>query len=164
MPCAKPAATPAGPASSAPLRRTREMRISELGQKAERGNAVAQTALGVCYLEGIDVEVDDNKALRLCLLSAAADQGVPRAKTNLARMCAEGVGTAKKLPEAVRLYEKVAEAGEFVAQVELARIYARGVHVPANAEAARKWYAAAAPQKTSVGNCEKLEEAMAYVT
>ena len=47
---------------------------------------------------------------------------------------------------------------------ELARIYARGVHVPANPEAVRKWYAAAAAQKTSVGNCEKLEEAMAYVT
>ena len=62
------------------------MRISELREKAERGNAVAQTVLGVCYLEGIDVEVDDTKALRLCLLSAAADQGVPRAKTNLARM------------------------------------------------------------------------------
>jgi TPR repeat protein len=72
-------------------------------------------------------------------------------------MYAEGVGTAKNLPEAVRLYEKAAEAGEFVAQVERARIYARGVHVLANAEAARKWYAAAAPQKTSVGNCEKLK-------
>ena len=93
MPCAKPAATPAGPANSAPLRRTREMRISELREKAERGNAVAQTVLGVCYLEGIDVEVDDKKALRLFLLSAAADQGVPRAKTNLARMYAEGLGT-----------------------------------------------------------------------
>jgi len=68
------------------------------------------------------------------------------------------------LPEAVRLYEGAAEAGEFVAQVELARIYARGVHVPANPEAARKWYAVAAAPKTSVGNCEKFEEAMAYVT
>jgi TPR repeat protein len=113
---------------------------------------------------GSTFEVDDQKALRLFLLSAAADQGVPRAKTNLARMYAEGVGTAKNLPEAVRLYEKAAEAGEFVAQVELARIYARGVHVPANPEAARKWDAAASPPKTSVGNCEQLEEAMAYVT
>lgn len=114
--------------------------------------------------EGIDVDVDDKKALRLFLLSAAADQGVPRAKTNLARTYAEGLGTAKNSPEAVRFYEGAVEAGEFVAQVELARIYARGVHVPANPEAARKWYAAAAPPKTSVGNCEKLEEAMAYVT
>src|ERR1700704_5914264 len=117
MPCAKPAATPAGPAKSAPLRRTREMRIAELREKAERGNAVAQTVLGVCYLEGIDVEVDDKKSFRLCLLSAAADQGVPRAKTNLARMYAEGLGTAKNLPEAARLYEGAAEPGEFVDQL-----------------------------------------------
>src|ERR1700730_1887758 len=134
MPCAKPAATPAGPANSAPLRRTREMCISELGEKPDRGNAVAQTVLGVCYLERIDVEVDDKKALRLSLLSAAADQGVPRAKTNLAHMYAEGVGTAKNLPKTVRLYKGAAESGEFGAQVALTRIYARGVRVPAHAE------------------------------
>jgi TPR repeat protein len=78
-------------------------------------------------------------------------------------MYAEGLGTAKNLPEAVRLYEKAAEAGEFVAQIELARIYARGVYVPANPEAARKWYAAAAAQETSVGHCEELQEAKAYI-
>ena len=50
---------------------------------------------------------------------------------NLARMYFDGLGTTKNLPEAIRLYEGAAEAGEFLAQVELARIHARGVGVPA---------------------------------
>jgi TPR repeat protein len=137
------------------------MNIPDLRQKAESGSAVAQTVLGTCYLEGIDVEVDHKEAFRL--LSAAADQGVPRAMMNLARMCAGGLGTAKNLPEAIRLYEGAAEAGEFLAQVELARIHARGVGVPANPEVARKWYTAAAAQEASVGDCEERREATAYV-
>jgi TPR repeat protein len=112
-------------------------------------------------LEGIEVEVDHKEAFRL--LSAAADQGAPRAKLNLARMYAEGLGTPKNLEEATQLYEEAAEAGEFLAQVELARVYSRGVGVPANTEAARKWYAAAAAQEGSVGDCEELQEAKAYV-
>jgi len=67
------------------------MNISDLRQKAQQGSAVAQTLLGTCYLEGIEVEVDHKEAFRL--LSAAADQGAPRAKLNLARMYAEGLGT-----------------------------------------------------------------------
>jgi TPR repeat protein len=121
---------------------------------------VAQTLLGTCYLEGIDVEVDHKEAFRL--LSAAADQGAPRAKMNLARMYAEGLGIAKNLPEAIRLYEGAAEGGEFLAQVQLARIYARGMGVPANPAVAREWYAAAAAQEASVGDCEELQEAKAY--
>ena|SRR5437879_7243375 len=61
-----------------------KMNISDLRQKAQRGSVVAQTILGTCYLDGIDVEVDHKEAFRL--LSAAADQGAPRAKMNLARM------------------------------------------------------------------------------
>ena len=48
--------------------------------------------------------------------------------------------------------------------MNLARIYARGADVPANPEAARKWYAAAAGQQASVGNCEELQGVKAYLT
>ena len=113
-------------------------------------------------MEGIDVEVDYKEAFRL--LSAAADQGAPRAKMNLARMYAEGLGTSKNVEEAVQLYEEAAEGGEFLAQVELGRIYSRGVGVPVNAEVARKWYTIAAAQEASVGESEELQEAKAYVT
>jgi TPR repeat protein len=93
--------------------------ISDLRRKAKLGSAVAQSILGACYLEGIEVEADHKEAFRL--LSSAAQQGASRAKTNLAHMYAEGLGTEKSLPEAVRLYEAAAEAGEFLAQIGLGR-------------------------------------------
>jgi len=78
-------------------------------------------------------------------------------------MYVEGLGTTKKnLQEALPLYEHAAEAGEFLAQVKLARMYARGVGVAADPQMARKWYAAAAAQEASVGDCEELREAKAY--
>jgi TPR repeat protein len=67
------------------------------------------------------------------------------------------------LAEAVRLYEAAAEAGEFFAQIELGRIYARAVDVPANPSAARKWYSAAVAQADRVFDCEELREAKAYL-
>jgi TPR repeat protein len=129
------------------------MNIPDLRHRAESGSAVAQTLLGICYLEGVEVEADHKEAFRL--LSAAANQGASRAMANLAYMYAEGLGTTKNFQEALPLYERAAEAGEFLAQVELARMYARGVVVPANPEMARKWYAAAAAQEASVGDCEE---------
>jgi len=77
--------------------------------------------LGICYLDGVDVSVDSQKAFQL--LSAAAHQRVSRAVVNLARMYAEGLGTPKNIGEAVRLYEAVVEV-EFFAPVELAPLLA----------------------------------------
>jgi TPR repeat protein len=138
-----------------------EMNISDLRQRAESGSVVAQTALGVCYLEGIDVEVDYEEAFRL--LSSASDQGVPRALANLARMYADGLGIPKSVTEAVRLYERAAAAGEFLAQIELGRIYSRSVVVPTNPDLARRWYSAALAQEGQVDDCEELREAKAYL-
>ena len=94
-----------------------EMNISRLSQEAEAGSCVAQSILGTCYLDGINVEVDYAKAFQL--LSAASDQGASRAVANLARMYAGGLGLAKEMSQAVRLYEKAARAGDFFAMVEL---------------------------------------------
>src|ERR1700730_7949410 len=101
------------------------MNISDLRRTAESGNVVAQAALGTCYLDGIDVEVDYQEAFRF--LSAASAQGASRAMTNLARMYLGGLGIPKNPREAIRLYEEAAKAGEFLAQIELGRIYSRGV-------------------------------------
>jgi TPR repeat protein len=78
-------------------------------------------------------------------------------------MYAEGLGIPKNLPEAIRLYEAAAKAGEFFAQVELGRIYSRGVGVRPDPEAALRWYSTAAAQEGSVGDCDELQEAKAYV-
>ena len=78
------------------------MNIAELKREAESGSVVSQSVLGICYLYGRDVEVNHQEAFRL--LSSAAERGASRAVVNLARMFAEGLGTPKNLPEAIRLY------------------------------------------------------------
>jgi len=39
--------------------------IPDLRHRAESGSALAQTILGICYLEGVEVEVDHQEAFRL---------------------------------------------------------------------------------------------------
>jgi len=38
------------------------MNIRELRQKAESGSVVAQSMLGICYLDGIEVPIDYREA------------------------------------------------------------------------------------------------------
>ena len=91
----------------------------------------------------------------------AASQGASRAVVNLARMHAEGLGTRRNVPEAIRLYKTVANV-EFLALVELGRIYSRGLGAPSDPDEALKWYTTAAESK-GIGDCEELREAKAYV-
>lgn len=144
-----------------PRERGGMMSILELRQKAELGSVVAQSMLGICYLNGIDVEVDYGEAFRL--LSEAADKGASRAIVNLARMYGEGLGVSKNPVESIRLYEVAATAGEFFAQVALGRIYSRGESVPISSDSALRWYSAAAAQSDRVADCEELREAKEYV-
>jgi hypothetical protein len=137
------------------------MKIADLRSEAAKGNVVAQSILGICYMDGIDVEVDYQEAFRL--LSAAADQGARRAVANLARIYDEGLGTQKNIPEAIRLYERAAKGGEFFAQIALGRIYSRGTDVPANPDEALIWYSAALAQEGSIDDCQEMSEARNYV-
>jgi TPR repeat protein len=103
--------------------------ITDLRSKADGGSPVAQTALGICFLDGIDVEVNYQEAFRL--LSAASKQGTSRSVVNLARMYEEGLGVEKDMAEAIRLYKAVAKV-EFFAQIALGRIYSSGKSVVAD--------------------------------
>lgn len=136
------------------------MDIPDLRKKADSGNCAAQSVLGICYLDGIDVEINYQEAFRL--LSAAARQGASRAVVGLARMYADGLGIAKDINEAIRLYKTVSRV-EFFAPIELGRIYARGLGVPSDADEALRWYSAAAEFEGRVGDCAEVEEAKAYV-
>ena len=119
-----------------------KVNIPELEQEAESGSVVAQSILGICYLEGYDVEVNFDKAFRL--LSAASNRGARRARFFLARMYTEGLSIEKNPNEALPLYEAAANAGEFLAQVEMGRIFSRGLGVSADPAVARRWRSAAA--------------------
>ena len=122
--------------------------IPDLRKKADSGNPAAQSILGVCYLHGIDVDVNYSEAFRL--LSVAKTS---RAVVNLAWMYAEGLGIPKDMAQAIRLYKTVAKV-EFRAQLELGRIYSRGDEVPVDLQEALKWYtvAAARDENSCVGD------------
>jgi len=75
--------------------------IGELRKKAERGNVAAQSILGICYLDGIDVKTDYAEAYHF--LSLAAKRGASRAQFNLARMLANGLGVPRDPSRALSL-------------------------------------------------------------
>src|SRR5882672_11495024 len=116
--------------------------IAEMRQEAEVGSCPSQCMLGLCYLYGIDVEVDYNEAFRF--LSAAAEQRASRAVLNLGRMYAQGLGRQQNIPEAIRHFEAVAKPSDssdaFPARIELGRLFSRGLGVPVNPKLALKWY------------------------
>jgi len=131
------------------------------GRRPRQVAYLLKTALGICYLDGIDVPVDYAEAYRL--LSVAAEGGASRAQLALGQMYAEGHGIPTDLAQARRLFELAAERGEFIAQIELGRMYSRGVGVPNNQKLALKWYSAAAAQESRVDDYEEVREAKAYL-
>jgi uncharacterized protein len=146
------------------------MNIQELRRRADSGSRVDQSVLGLCYLYGVDVQVDYQEAFRLLSLARTS-----RALVNLARMYAEGLGLPKNMAEAIRLYKAVGKS-EFRAQLELGRIYSRGLGVPTDPVEALRWYSAAAARADDdcvgdpinaafVGSAtlEEVQEAKAFV-
>jgi uncharacterized protein len=147
------------------------LNIQKLRRGADSGSRVDQAVLGICYLYGVDVEVDYKEAFQLLSLPRT-----PRATVNLARMYAEGLGIPQDTAEAIRLYKEAAAKDEFRAQLELGRIYSRGVGIPADRDEALKWYSAAAARKdddcvddpvtaafVGSGTLEEIHEAKTYV-
>ncbi|HSY60180.1 MAG TPA: tetratricopeptide repeat protein [Terriglobales bacterium] len=136
------------------------MNINDLQQKAESGSIPAKSILGICYLDGLDVDIDYAKAFQL--LSEAAANGASRAIVNLARMYAQGLGVPADIREAIRLYESVGNF-EFLAAIELGRIYSRSLGVASDRSKAAHWYGIAVSQQSTVVDCDELREAKAYL-
>lgn len=135
------------------------MNMAALLDQANSGDVVAETTLGVCFLEGIGVQVDYYQALRF--LSAASEKGAARATLNLARMYAGGLGVSPNPQKAARLYAKAAHRGEFLAQIELGRMYSRKKTARSKALAV-KWFSAASRHQ-DIADCDELREAKAYL-
>ena len=82
-------------------------RIVKFKKAAEKGSATAQYNLGVCYYNGIDVNVNYEEAFKWYLM--AAEQGVVDAQYMVAICYARGKGTLQSPMEAVRWYRAAAE-------------------------------------------------------
>ena len=80
--------------------------ISSLKQKAQSGDAQAQTTLGLAYREGDGAPADDGKAAEW--FWKAAHQGNPVAQNALGVLYRIGRGVPKDLDQAFQLYKKSA--------------------------------------------------------
>lgn len=123
-------------------------RFEEYKAKAEKGDAEAQTNLGLCYFTGQDLKTDLKEAVKW--FTKAAEQGFIVAQNNLASCYARGLGVEKNPEEALKWYRKGAEQGDAEAQRNVGVCYHNGEGVTKDAVEAVKWYRKAAEQGNDV--------------
>ena len=112
--------------------------------EAEKGNAPAQSNLGLMYADGQGVPKDEVEAVKW--FRKAADQGYAYAQSNLGVMYEHGRGVVKNEVEAVKWYRKAADQGYALAQFNLGLMYANGRGVPKDEAEAYKWWLLAGAQ------------------
>ena len=104
---------------------------------AEKGNALAQGALGQFYLKGLGVKQDFVQAMRW--LEKASANGDSESSFTLAIMSETGVGATKDQVRAARMLEKASEQRNKKAPILLALKYYEGVGVPKDKVFAHAW-------------------------
>lgn len=107
--------TPATPRSGEPD--AAKVNIEDLRQKAEKGDSVAQTMLGVEYMKGDQVEKDLDKAIEWW--KKAAEKGYAEAEYKLGVCYHFGFGIKKSHKLARYWYEKAANQQHKSAKVAL---------------------------------------------
>src|SRR5262245_55047575 len=88
--------------------------VDQLRARAERGEAEAQSSLGVMYGRGEGVPKDIAESLKW--IRKAADQGDARAQNNLGSAYARGEGVEQDYDEAFDWYRKAALQGNAAGQ------------------------------------------------
>ena len=126
---------------------TPEKKLADLVKRAERGDANAQSALGLMYYKGDGVPKDAAKAAEW--FQKAAAQGHAKAQLNLGVIYVKGEGVPKDAAKAVDWWQKAAAQDNADAQINLGRIYGRGEGVPKDAAKAIEWFQKAAAQGNS---------------
>jgi TPR repeat protein len=119
---------------------------------ADSGNALAQSQIGVLYLNGRGVKQDYAEAL--AWLNRAAAQGEGNAEFNLGAIYHDGTGVPRDDARADRWYELAADQGLVPAQGNLGFMVATGQGVPVDYAVALKWFmlAAAGGDSTAAEN------------
>lgn len=95
--------------------------LSDLRERAEQGDAGAQTMLGYKYYIGDGVPEGDKEALKWFRL--AAEQGFAKAQYNLGNMYKYGDGVPEDDREAIKWHRLAAEQGFAKAQNNLGVMY-----------------------------------------
>lgn len=131
---AKPEPAPTKTASISPMER--------LVSAANAGGAVAETVLGLKYLDGTGVAPNEAEAARW--LERAAKQGQPIAEYRLGTLYERGHGVPADAKQAAAWYEAAAKLGNRKAMHNLAVAYAQGAGVRKNFTVAAQWFVKAA--------------------
>ena len=127
--------------------------VDDCRVRAEQGDALAQTKLGMMYDYGEGVRQDQKEAVKW--YRKATEQGSDAnegayAATLLGLIYATGKGgVLQDYKEAVKWYRKAAEQGVSLAQVKLGILYATGQGVPQDQKEALKLYRMSAEQGES---------------
>ena len=111
---------------------------------AEKGTPSAQFAVGLGYLNGVGVAVDEAKGVMW--LRQAGEQGHLQAQFFLASCYVKGMGCEKDQAEAVKWFRKAAEQGHPRAQFELGYCYWSGKGVEVDKALAAPWLRKASAQ------------------
>ena len=118
--------------------------LADVRAEAEKGDAIAQYNLGICYANGQGVAKDYVEAVKW--FRKAAEQNFAQAQFILGGRYGLGEGVAKDEAEAVKWYRKAAELNLAQAQYSLGACYANGQGVAKDCVEAVKWYRKAAQQ------------------
>lgn len=114
---------------------------ADLLEKAEKGDAVAQHGIGLCYLNGKGVEKDEAQALRW--IQKSAQQGYVEGQYALGEIYGN-----RNTPEDGKLahewHKKASEQRAADSLYNLGLTYLKGEHVPQDKEEAAKWFKKAA--------------------
>lgn len=119
--------------------------LSDIREKAEKGDPAAQNSLGVVYQNGLKgVTRDQHEAF--LWFTKSAEQGDADGQSNLGFMYNNGRGVVENKQEAVKWYVMAAQQGHMYAQINLGICYRDGRGVAKNDVEAYKWFLLSAAQ------------------
>jgi localization factor PodJL len=136
------AAATTAPAETKPVQTAALTPLDKLTQLANAGNAKAELVVGLKYLDGDGVPVNEADAAKW--LERAAEAGQPVAQYRLGTMYERGRGVPADAAKAVHWYEIAAQAGNRKAMHNLAVAYASGLGTAKNLPEAARWFSKAA--------------------
>jgi TPR repeat protein len=110
--------------------------------RAEAGDAEAQVALGLMYMNGRGVAQNNSEAVKWYRL--AAEQGKVGVQWLLGWMYEDGIFVAQNYQESLRWYRLAADQGDSDSYLALGIMYENGTGVPKSDQEALKWYELAA--------------------
>jgi uncharacterized protein len=111
--------------------------LKELRPLAQKGDAKAQSSLGLMYATGRGVPQNSVEAEKW--IRKAAEQGLAEAQYNLGLINVKGQGAKQNNTEALKWFKKSSDQGYAKAQYSLGVMYLQGLGVPKNPVQAYMW-------------------------